>query len=161
MGDTRPVYGDERAWSSYPSLTFAINERFARHCGWDFRYEQYQIAEMPWGKLEAYSTAAMQHLVGSNPDIESAQTWIVGVVGGNGHLHASRENGLARFGGDAACVGDIGPNQHDAASVAACASWACECGTCLNNDITVLAGGRRWPGIEILGAIGSAKHLDA
>jgi hypothetical protein len=67
MGDTRPVYGDERAWSSYPSLTFAINERFARQCGWDFRYEQYQIAEMPWGKLEAYSTAAGQH---------RAPTWV-------------------------------------------------------------------------------------
>lgn len=67
MGDTRPVYADERAWSSYPSLTFAINERFALQNGWDFRYEQYQIPSMPWGKLEAFSTAAKQH---------RAPTWV-------------------------------------------------------------------------------------
>jgi hypothetical protein len=67
MGDTRPVYTDERAWSSYPSLAFAINERFARQNGWDFRYEQYEIAQMPWGPLDAYSTKSKQH---------RAPTWI-------------------------------------------------------------------------------------
>lgn len=67
MGDTRSVYSDHRAWSSYPSLSFAINELFARRMGWDFRFEQYQIPKMPWGPLEAYSTNSKQH---------RASTWI-------------------------------------------------------------------------------------